>query len=515
MSESLKCGNCHLNCGHVQSLIRFDRASQPGIERRVTRRLKPNNLSFPAPETLFASFKPLIFLAMSYDLYDEDSRFLSAPSPSPRKSPSKHTLARNRSNASLRGGTSSLAHELAVALLPEPTAGSKLLAEEFGIEYDEGAEGIDGLPPEETDVPTFAVNGDLDPSMISDVASGVTTPAATEDDDDIDHNDIHDHDAPDPTFHPSTSRAARRRSQPEADPMSLLSQNLESTEKFLAHLRRLDVDGPAPSAIETLAGGIISRLNETVRDREEQVRELVKYEREFQRIATEVGGEDALASLEALEDPRALMLSDAPSSSSSSTLVPSSPVPPESATRAAHHLDTVAEEPSFSNDWEVDPDAHLHQDGADSDGDTDLDPDDSDISPLKDSFAALPPPPPPVNSGTTTPAGAIPHLSHLRTHTASLVSSLTSLSEHAQVNGAATTEAGRRIRALKNKLGGWRTDWDSAERSRARIERWEKGGDLEGERRVDGRAVVAEHLREFERVLFEANLKTQAIMAPA
>ena len=478
--------------------------------------LKPDNLSFPASETFFASFKPLMSLSMSYDLYDEDSRFLSAPSPSPspRKSPSKHTLARNRSNASLRGGTSSLAHELAVALLPEPTAGSKLLAEEFGIEYDEGAEGIDALPPEDTDVPTFAVNGDLDPSMTSDVASGVTTPAATEDNDDIDHNDVHDHDAPDSTFHPPPSRA-RRRSQPEADSMALLSQNLESTEKFLAHLRRLDVDGPAASAIETLAGGIISRLNETVRDREEQVRELVKYEREFQRIATEVGGEDALASLEALEDPRALMLSDAPSSSStSSAQPPSSPIPPESATRA-RHLDTVAEEPSFSNDWEVDPDAHLHQDGADSDADTDLDPDDSDISPLKDSFAALPPPPPPVNSGTTTPAGAIPHLVHLRTHTASLVSSLTSLSEHAQVNGAATTEAGRKIRALKNKLGGWRTDWDSAERSRARIERWEKGGDHEGERRVDGRAVVAEHLREFERVLFEANLKTQAIMAPA
>ena len=458
---------------------------------------------------------------MSYDLYDEDSRFLSAPSPSPRKSPSKPTLARNRSNASLRGGTSSLAHELAVALLPEPTAGSKLLAEEFGIEYDEGAEGIDGLPPEDTDVPTFAVNGDLDPSMmISDVASGVTTPAATEDDDDIDHNDVHDpdHDAPDPTFHPPTSRA-RRRSQPEEkDAMALLSQNLESTEKFIAHLRRLDADGQAPLAIETLAGDIISRLNETARDREEQVRELVKYEREFQRIATEVGGEDALASLEALEDPRGLMLSDAPSSSSlasSSTLAPSSPVPPDSATTRARHLDTVAEESSFSNDWEVDPDAHLHQDGADSDADTDLDPDDSDISPLKDSFAALPPPPSPVNSGTTTPAGTIPHLVHLRTHTASLVSSLTSLSEHAQVNGAATTEAGRRIRALKNKMGGWRTDWDSAERSRARIERWEKGGDLEGERRVDGRAVVAEHLREFERVLFEANLKTQAIMAPA
>src|SRR6266851_1206876 len=178
---------------------------------------------------------------MSYDPYDEDPRFLSAPSSSPRKSPSKHTLPRNRSNASLRGGTSSLAHELAVALLPEPTASSKLLAEEFGIEYDEGAEGIDGLPPEDAVVPTFAVNGDLDPSMVSDAASGTTTPAATDDDDDnIDiDNDADadpDPDTPDPTFHTPLHDHGRRRSQPDADAMALLSQNLESTEQFLAHL---------------------------------------------------------------------------------------------------------------------------------------------------------------------------------------------------------------------------------------------------------------------------------------
>ncbi len=43
------------------------------------------------------------------------------------------------------------------------------------------------------------------------------------------------------------------------------------------------------------------------------------------------------------------------------------------------------------------------------------------------------------------------------------------------MNGAATTEAGRKIRALKNKMGGWRTEWDSAERSRLKIERWEAG----------------------------------------
>ena len=482
---------------------------------------------------------------MSYDPDEERPRFLSVPSPSPRNSSSKHTLSRNRSNASLRGGTSSLAHELAAALLPEPSSGSRLLAEEFGLEYDEGAEGIDGLPPEEVDgVPTFAVSGDLDPSVGSDgVASGSTTPAATEDDEDEDNDD----DIPDASTHPNTLEPRTRRQRhhqhhphhhpqqqhpqpnhapPEADAMALLSQNLESTEKFIAHLRRLDTDGSAPLALEALAGGIISRLNDTVRDREEQVRELLKYEREFQRIGAEVGGSDALASLDALEDPRGLLLVDASSSSSSS----SAPGPSSaSTTRTARHLDPVAEESSFTHDdWEVDPDAHLQPDGdpdgpsADIDLDLDLDLVDgigsNNTSPLKDSFtnSILPSsPPPPISSGSATPAGAIPHLAHLRTHTTSLVSSLSSLSEHAQVNGAATTEAGRKLRALKNRLGGWLTDLDSAERSRLRIERWEADGDVEGARRVDGRELVAEHLREFERVLFEANAKAQAIMAPA
>ena len=468
---------------------------------------------------------------MSYDPYEEDSRFLSAPSSSPRKL----TLPRNRSSASLRGGTSSLAHELAAALLPEPTTGSRLLAEEFGIEYDEGAEGIDGLPPEDVNgVPTFAVSGDhLDPSVDHDgIASDSTTPAATEDNDDEDN----DEDIPDATTHnlshTLTPRTRRQRQAPEqaqqqqseGDAMALLSQNLESTEKFIAHLRRIDTDGSAPLALEALAVDIISRLNETARDREEQVRELLKYEREFQRIAGEVGGSDALASLDALENPRG-PLADAPSPSSTSTSASASSLAHES-TRATRPLDPVTEEePSFTHDWEVDPDTHLQHDG-DPDGQTaDIDLDleldgmgSSATSPIKDdSFATSPTslPPLPINGSAATPAGAIPHLAHLRTHTASLVSSLSSLSEHAQVNGAATTEAGRKLRALKNRLGGWRTDLDSAERSRLRIERWEADGDVEGVRRVDGRDVVAEHLREFERVLLEANAKAQAIMAPA
>jgi len=52
--------------------------------------------------------------------------------------------------------------------------------------------------------------------------------------------------------------------------MSLLSQNLGSTKKFLMHLQHLDMDGPAPLVIKTLAGDIISWLNKTVHDREDK-----------------------------------------------------------------------------------------------------------------------------------------------------------------------------------------------------------------------------------------------------
>ena len=95
-----------------------------------------------------------------------------------------------------------------------------------------------------------------------------------------------------------------------------------------------------------------------------------------------------------------------------------------------------------------------------------------------------------------------------------------------RASGAANADAGRKIRALKNKLGGWKSEWDSAERSRIKIERWEAGlpdDDTSSVlsspprpgtfKRVDGRRIVEEHLRAFENALAEANRKTQAIMA--
>ncbi|KAF7977616.1 hypothetical protein HWV62_3238 [Athelia sp. TMB] len=427
---------------------------------------------------------------------NSSSQFLN-PS-SPRKSPGRpKSSASSRGTPNLPGagdngtnGQHSLAHELAVALMPEPSAGSKLLAEEFGIDYDEGAEGID----EETD----DRNGlSLGPSFAEELGShtsdaplgnGLPSPVETSSEFGLSFG--------------SPLPARKRSKPPEQDAMDVLARNLDSTDKFLGHLRRLDVDSSSPNhaTVEKLASEIIMRLNETTRDRETQVRELLGYEREFRKIAGEVGGSDVLSQLDELDDADDL----------------TERMEETSANRTK--METVFEERKapfhrHSNEWEMDPD-HNQLGDEDEDFSSDF------PSPVKDTFPA----PPPL-SGPMTPSNAIPQMAHIRTFTTSLVSSLTTLSEQAQVNGAATTEAGRKIRALKNKIGGWRTDWDGAERSRVRIEKWEAGiadGDVSMEgpatpsrahRRVDGRTLVQEHLRAFELALAEAGQKTQAIMA--
>ncbi|KAH9849957.1 hypothetical protein C2E23DRAFT_345438 [Lenzites betulinus] len=438
------------------------------------------------------------------------SRYLSAGSTSaPRKSPSKQNLSLNgrRSSSSLRGSSladalggddavngrhHSLAHELAAALLPEPSAGSKLLAEEFGIEYDEGAEGIDGAPEPHYDdatAPTFGSHDDADAEHALGANSlaaqlqlnGVPAPAI---------------DAPpdfDPDFRSPVASPTKQRRQPEADPMAILAQDLEYTEKFLAQLRHLDGDSSQPR-LERLATDVIRRINDTARDRETQLRELLECEREFRKIAGEVGGTEVLGHLSELED---IVKDDVQAPSSAGVKA------------EVQELDTIAED--STNDWEVDPDrARLGDD--DEEGEYDVQ------TPIKAEF-----PPPPAVNGPPTPAATITLLAHLRTFTSSTATSLATISEHTQVNAAATTEAGRKIRALKNKMGGWRTEWDSAERSRLRIERWEAGLDVEAtpsgstpprtSRRVDGRKLVQEHMQAFEQALADANLKTQAIMA--
>lgn len=401
-----------------------------------------------------------------------------------------------------------------MALMPEPSAGSKLLAEEFGIEFDEGAEGIDEVSDQHDGEHALVDDSNI-PSFASELAASTGDALFHDLPPDIQVSEIgeplqvHEYD---PVFHtPTISRKKAPEKKPEQDAMEVLAQDLESTDKFLNHLRTLDVEAGSSSqpTLERLASDVIRRINMTVRDRESHVRELLEYEREFRKIAGEVGGGDVLGQLDELEHVEDLL--DAPSRSGAE---PSRPGPrilevldeePRSPT-ARHHLQ--------ASDWELDPDRHLGDEDEVSEPPT---------SPLKDSFLQ-----PPITVGPATPASTIPQLNHLRSFTTSLVSSLSTISEQAQVNGAATTEAGRKIRALKNKLGGWRTEWDSAERSRIKIERWE-AGIVEGDtpdpniipmsptrataKRIDGRTIVQEHLRAFELALADAALKTQAIMA--
>jgi len=437
----------------------------------------------------------------------------------------------------------SLAHELAAALLPEPTMGPKLLAEEFGLEFDEGAEGIDGSAPhdsgyggydhndgsdirvrfgDESGQPPFVLEPDEDPALYD--LETFSPHAINGNADDFDPS----FDSPGPPSSPSKRKHRDRRRggekererQREQDPMKILSQDLEFTEKFLSQLQHLDAESstnPYSShlTLEHIASNMISHINETARDREQQVRELLMYEREFKKIAGEIGGDDALGQLDELESVEGLVLSEPGRQplSRANSLVTNKP----SHTRQSS-VNSINHSRRLSRDW--DPRSQNSYDDEEPYSDSDQ------PTPSKETFS-IPPPPPIVDP--LTPAQTIPQLSHLRTYTSTLVSSLTNISEQVQVNGAATSEAGRKIRALKNKLGGWRTDWDSAERSRQKIEKWEaerKDASLSSfsasaslatirDRNIDGRLVVEEHLRESQRALDEATARIRAIMAPS
>jgi len=488
------------------------------------------------------------------DELDSNSSFLSPHShtQAPRRIPSKQNLTLNgrRSNASLRANglaqaiddpssaKHSLAHELAVALLPEPSKNSKLFAEEFGLEFDEGAEGIDGSTShdsgyegydhhesdgrtkfgDELGQPPLVLEPDEDPALYDPEAFSAHAINGTVDDLDPSFDSPGPPSSPNRRKHRDSGGRERER-QREQDPMKILSQDLEYTEKFLSQLQHLDAElstNPHSShlSLEQIASKMISRISETARDREQQVRELLMYERELKKIAGEHGGDDVLGQLDELERVEGLILSEPerPPVSRANSLVINKP-----SHARQNSVNSLNRSPRLSREWDprsqnsYDDDEQLY---SDSDQPT----------PSKDTFS-IPPPPPIIDP--LTPAQTIPQLSHLRTYTSTLVSSLTNISEQVQVNGAATSEAGRKIRALKNKLGGWRTDWDSAERSRQKIEKWEaerKEASMSSfsasaslasirNQNIDGRLIVEEHLRESQRALDEATARIQLIMA--
>lgn len=451
----------------------------------------------------------------------------------PRKSPSG--LSSRRSNVSLRqsgslaqdlGGAENdagqrftLAHELAAALMPDPGSSSRMLADEFGIELEDDEERQEDDP--ETMDTTIQPIEDPSFSVPADFARAERSPPKASASSSRRLSAVAD-DRPDP-------RTFKRNSPSpvfEQDPFLVLNQSLKSTDLFIAQLKKLDGEQSSTRAheqsLEQLATDIIRKIDETAREREEQVRELLGYEREFRKISEEIGGNDLLGDLEELVQIDGLL---------------DEAVATKDPALGEEYLSAAPGGRPLSAAWEDAPDPHNLEDLMEEEEEEEEheygfeEP----TTPAKD-VQFLPPSPP--STGPPTPSSTLPHLAYMRTITQSLVSSLGVISEQTQINAAATTEATRKIRALKNKLGEWRSEFDGAERSRRRIEKWEVGiwddgtepDDLSGAlsptigspetslppgKRIDVRKIVEEELLAFSKVLQEVDVKTKAIMGTA
>lgn len=274
----------------------------------------------------------------------------------------------------------SLAHELAAALMPDSHSSSRLLADEFGIEFDEGDEegaGEDDEEAQRQEMEYQDSHHSNEPG--SEYAFGEPqrvlqpTPAKGSQS----RSPAHFADELSP---PQNTR--RERSPPtfEQDPLVVLSQTLKSTDLFLNQLRRVDVDAPSASTphheprLERAAADMLRNINETTRTREGQVRELLECEREFRKIAGELGGNDLLGDLDALEYVDGLVDHQRESTDDDVTIGASSrPV-------------------SGMWDDEDDPDPHSLESLAEEDEDGGIF--DPVSSPAHDAETFLPPPPP-------------------------------------------------------------------------------------------------------------------------
>ncbi|KAB5593946.1 hypothetical protein CTheo_2672 [Ceratobasidium theobromae] len=443
---------------------------------------------------------------------DYDSHFL-APTTSklPRKSPSRQTMG------------ASLAHELAAAVMSEPTD-SRALADELGLEFDDDEEGDEAS---EGQVLVAEPGGDaLRGMMDGDIYStghAIDTPSKPGRGSQLLNGHARTHSfGLDSDFESSPTKPppppAFALSVPNADPIETLKENVLFLDQFIVQLKNIDVDStPAKSfhssnsarpslqpntepSVERLATDMIRHIDDARREREVQLRDLINYEREFRKIDSEPGGADRLGSLEPLENV---------------SLTDKMPVQVAYPSRA---LDAVPED-EYDDNWEAqqrDP-----RDVFDDDG---FDPMFALRSPRGSPFRKTTrmslPPPPPNPSGPLTPSSTLPHLAHIRTVSQVLAASLSGLSEHVQVNGAAAAEAGRKLRALKNKITDLQGELASAEQSMERIEKSERGLDWEKTentdstdtgRRIDGRVVVQEISASFFAKLQLAEMRVQAM----
>jgi hypothetical protein len=380
----------------------------------------------------------------------------------------------------------SLAHELAAAAMPNPGPNSSL-AEELGLDFgDDDASDVnasskgseaDATTPfantEPSDAPIIAARHDASSSAVTDDETHHAVRPAT----------------PRPLSPIDGSLATSKDSRASTDTLERLAQELAETDAFIARLKRLDTDtsrdlsshtSTSELPIERYTSHIVRQLNDIAREREIQIRELVSIDKEFRKIEGDAGGSDVLGSLDALDDNGSIFPeTGGPKHGISGRLQP---------LEEADELEGIDQEEIPQDDASGDP----HPSAGDS----------QTLRRVQQSYSD--------SYGAATPAGTIPHLSRMRDATASLARSLSVMSEHAQENGAATADAGRKIRALKNRIIVWQTEWDSAETSRAKVNQWET--DAIKCVRTDGRVIAQQQIDGFAQALADAALKMQAIV---
>jgi hypothetical protein len=361
----------------------------------------------------------------------------------------------------------SLAFELAAAMSPEQTTSNRLL-EELGIEEEdepdeddeEVAEPVGDAPANNLHPPSPGRDHRQGPMMISPRRPATAKASAmslrsvsTQSHTSATTDDSFDFDEADAAF---------------ASASSTLEDSISTTDLFLQHIREFNSSSSKSETmtgwadrnplLERLAGDLIKRMQHLTKEREGQVRELQELDRALASQDLDILAEldDLVTNLEPLA---------------------------VAAEGGGHHLNNVPEE----DDWEP-PTPTQPPISLDS---------------WSSSSAA-------ASAGLSAPT----QLAQLRSITTQLVSTLVAIIEHAQLSRGATSEAGRKLRAIKGVITGWKGELESVERSMDYIRRWEdkesrsQAVDAHGERRKGRYAEMAFGvMREAERLLEDADVR--------
>ncbi|GAA5976126.1 hypothetical protein JCM5350_000324 [Sporobolomyces pararoseus] len=229
-----------------------------------------------------------------------------------------------------------------------------------------------------------------------------------------------------------------------------LHENLRSSATTTTSTVESSLHGKAPShdsfvdrqpLVETLASSLVRSLYSTSKVRETQVRSITELERLFSRL--DVGWESALAGLEPLpvEETEAESLPISSSTSSSSDT-------PQSLSYSSARTTTS----STSSQSSLSPPSN-------------------------------PPPPTKSNLSSTSDTNLVAsELRHLRDLTSAILTAFGSVSDIVQVQSAATSEAGRKLRALRTQVASFKEEYFQLDQSETFILDFEEKVRLVGKR---------------------------------